>query len=163
MTFEEFVHAELGGLSRFAGAVAGDRHLAEDVLSDALLAASTRWRRISSMASPVAYVRRIIVTTYLSELRKVRRRRTDSTGDTSTLDQDVPDSSDLMAQRDEVERLLARLSPKQRTAVTLRYLFDQSDEQIAKVLDCSAGTVRAHLSHARAAMRLADGVPAERR
>jgi RNA polymerase sigma-70 factor (sigma-E family) len=155
VTFEDFVKAELGGLGRFAGAVTRDRHLAEDVLSDALMATSVRWRKIAVMADPVAYVRRIIVTTYLSEMRKTQRRRTDSTADSTPFDQPVPDSSERVAQRDEIERLLSGLTPNQRTAVVLRYMFDQSDAQIAEVLDCTAGTVRAHLSYARAALRLA--------
>jgi DNA-directed RNA polymerase specialized sigma24 family protein len=37
--------------------------------------------------------------------------------------------------------------------------MDESDEQIAQALGCSAGTVRSHLSRARATLRLvaADG------
>ena len=56
MTFDEFVGAELGALARFSGALAGDRHLAEDMLSDALLKVARRWRRISTMDDPAAYV-----------------------------------------------------------------------------------------------------------
>jgi DNA-directed RNA polymerase specialized sigma24 family protein len=37
----------------------------------------------------------------------------------------------------------------------LRYLFDETDEEIAEALGCTTGTVRSHLSHARAALRLA--------
>jgi DNA-directed RNA polymerase specialized sigma24 family protein len=41
----------------------------------------------------------------------------------------------------------------------LRYLLDESDEQIAGALGCTTGTVRSHLSRARATLRLvaADG------
>ena len=37
VTFDDFARTELGALTRFAGALAGDRQLAEDILSDALL------------------------------------------------------------------------------------------------------------------------------
>lgn len=157
MTFEEFVRAELGALTRFAGALTGDRWLAEDVLSDALLKVAGRWRRISGMADPAAYVRRAVVTTYLSDRRKTRRRRTDPAGDLAALDRPGgPDASAAVVAQDEVERLLARLPRQQKAAIVLRYLLDESDEQIARALGCTPGTVRSHLSHACAALRLAD-------
>ncbi|BCJ64814.1 sigma-70 family RNA polymerase sigma factor [Polymorphospora rubra] len=154
MTFEEFLHAEMAGLSRFAGAVCGDHHLAEDVLSDALVTVSARWHRIVRMDHPLAYVRRVVTRTFLSELRKTRRRRTESTADMTRLDQSQDDASGVVGQRDEVRRLLSALTPQQRTAVVLRYMFDQTDGEIAAVLNCSAATVRSHLSHARSTLRL---------
>jgi RNA polymerase sigma factor (sigma-70 family) len=53
-----------------------------------------------------------------------------------------------------VARLLAVLPPQQKAAVVLRYLLDESDEQIADALGCTTGTVRSHLSRARATLRL---------
>lgn len=162
MTFDEFLSSEMGSLTRVAGALTGDRHLAEDVLSDALLLASTRWRRIARMDHPAAYVRRIVINVYLSEHRKARRRRTEPTAELGLLDR--PSGEDPQAtieSRDTVERLLAPLPPQQRAAVVLRYLFDQTDDDIAAALSCSTSTVRSHLSHARAALRLA-AIPAER-
>ena len=160
--FDDFLRAELAGLARFAGALTGDRHLAEDVLSDALLTVTSRWKRISAMEHPVAYVRRVVVTTYLSDRRRTHRRRTEPTDDTELLDRAGPDASETVVLRDQVAHLLARLSPRQRTAVVLRYLYDQSDEQIAETLDCAASTVRSHLSHARTVLRLAGDAPADR-
>lgn len=154
VTFEEFLTAELPGLARFAGALTGDRQLAEDVLSDALLAVMPRWRRIERMERPAAYVRQAVVNTYLSERRKASRRRTDPTSDADVFERGTPDMSEAVAGRDEAERLLARLTPQQRTAMVLRYLLDQDDPQIAEALNCSAATVRSHLSQARAALRL---------
>lgn len=154
MTFEAFIEAELGALTRFAGGLAGDRALAEDILSDALLKAARRWRHISALRDPAAYVRRIVVNTYLSDRRKARRRRTDPTDSLPALDRPGPDASETVAARDEVERLLATLPPRQRAVIVLRYLLDESDDQIARTLGCTPGTVRSHLSHARAALRL---------
>jgi RNA polymerase sigma-70 factor (sigma-E family) len=155
LTFEEFLAAELPSLTRFAGALTGDRHLAEDVLSDALLVVSRRWGRIAGMDRPLAYVHRAVVTTFLSERRKAGRRRTDPVADQALLDRAEPDASDAVARRDFVARLLAGLPPQQRAAVVLRYLMDQTDQEIAAALGCSTGTVRSHLSHGRSALRLA--------
>jgi RNA polymerase sigma-70 factor (sigma-E family) len=162
MTFDDFVHAELGGLTRFAGALTGDHTLAEDVLSDALLKVGRRWRRISRMDSPVGYVRRVVVTTFLSDRRKEGRRRTEPTDDLATLDRPSADHAAAVVARDEVDRLLAALPRQQRVAIVLRYLLDETDEQIADVLGCTTGTVRSHLSHARAALRLAGTTPANK-
>jgi len=154
LTFEEFLTAELPGLTRFAGALTGDRHLAEDVLSDALLAVSRRWGRITGMERPLAYVQRAVVNMFLSQRRTAERRRTEP-ADPAVFDRAEPDASDAVARRDLVNRLLAGLPPQQRAAVVLRYLMDQTDEEIAATLGCSSGTVRSHLSHARSALRLA--------
>jgi RNA polymerase sigma-70 factor (sigma-E family) len=154
VTFEEFLQTEMAGLARFAGALTGDHHLAEDVLSDALLTTSLRWHRIAPMEHPLAYVRRIVVSTFLSERRKQRRRRTHTTADPGVLDQAHTDPHNLIDGRTEVKQLLSQLSPQQRTAMVLRYLFDQTDEDIAEALNCSTATVRSHLSHARTALRL---------
>jgi RNA polymerase sigma-70 factor (sigma-E family) len=162
VTFDEFVRAEMSALARFSGALTGDRYLAEDVLSDALVKVANRWRRISSLDDPAAYVRRVLVTTYLDDRRKAQRRRTAPTDDITVLDRSadaVRDTADVVADRTEVARLLAALPPQQKAAVVLRYLMDESDEQIADALGCSTGTVRSHLSRARATLRLvaADG------
>jgi len=162
VTFDEFVRAEMSALTRFSGALTGDRYLAEDVLSDALVKVARRWRRISSLDDPAAYVRRVLVTTYLDDRRKAQRRRTAPTDDITVLDRSadaVRDTADVVVDRAEVARLLAALPPQQKAAVVLRYLMDESDEQIADSLGCSTGTVRSHLSRARATLRLvaADG------
>jgi len=155
VTFDEFVNAELDGLISFSAALAGDRHLAEDVLSDALVKVALQWRRISAADNPAAYVRRVVVTTYLADRRKTRRRRTEPTSDVSVLDQPAADHTDAVLARQEVAGLLARLPPQQKAVIVLRYLLDEPDDEIARALGCTPGTVRSHLSLARAALRLA--------
>ena len=56
------------------------------MLSDALVKVARRWRRIGSLDDPAAYVRRVVVTTYLDDRRKAQRRRTDPYGDIELLD-----------------------------------------------------------------------------
>ncbi|PYC88421.1 SigE family RNA polymerase sigma factor [Streptomyces tateyamensis] len=154
LTLDDFLAAELPGLSRFAGALTGDPYLAEDVLSDALLALVPRWRKVSTLERPAAYVRQIVVNTYLSERRKTARRRTAPTADTCVLDRAGPDASEAVVRQDEVDRLLSQLTSRQRAAVVMRYLLDQDDQQIAEALGCTPATVRSHLSQARAVLRL---------
>ena len=49
--------------------------------------------------------------------------------------------------------LLAGLPPRQRAALTLRYVHDLPDAAIARALGCRTGTVRSLLSRGRAALR----------
>ena len=62
MTFEEYVRKRIGALLGLAVAVAGDRHVAEDVVQDVLLKAQMRWAAIEQLDDPHAYVRRMVVT-----------------------------------------------------------------------------------------------------
>ncbi len=157
MTFEEFLDAQLPELARFAGSLAGDQHLAEDVLSDALVKVARRWRKVSAAESPTAYVRRIVVTTYLSDRRAQQRRRTTPTSDPRVLDRPLTDAADSVIERDEIARLIDQLPPQQKAAVVMRYVLDKTDDQIAAELGCAPATVRSHLAHARAALRLTAG------
>lgn len=155
MTFDEFLDAHLAALSRFAGSLTGDAYLAEDMLGDALVKVARQWRKVSTADDPEAYVRRIVVTTYLSDRRKFQRRRTAPTADPAILDRPVPDTAEEVLSRDEIARLIARLPQQQKAAVVMRYVLDEPDERIAAALNCSAATVRSHLAHARATLRLA--------
>jgi RNA polymerase sigma-70 factor (ECF subfamily) len=56
-----------------------------------------------------------------------------------------------------LERLLPRLSPAQRAAVTLHYLEDEPVAAVAAALGMNENTVKTHLSRARAALRAAWG------
>jgi RNA polymerase sigma-70 factor (sigma-E family) len=153
--FEEFVDGEFAALGRFAGALTGDRHLAEDLLAEALLKVSVRWHRVSRADSPAAYTRRVITRTYLSHQRRSVTRRESTSADGRLPEVAVADPADGVVARDEIRRLLERLSPQQRAAVVLRYQLDLPDAQIAAELGCSPATVRSHLSHARQVLRLA--------
>jgi len=151
--FGEFAAAELPGLARFAGVLTGDRQLAHDVLTDALINASGRWSRIRVMDQPLAYVRRRVVTTFLADRRRTVRRRTDSTGSDRLLDRTVPEGTETVDDRAELAALLRELPVQQRAALVMRFYLDYPDPQIAQVLGCSTATVRSHVSHALAALR----------
>lgn len=154
MRFDEFVGAEMAGLGRFAGALTGDADAAEDVLAEALFACYRHWRRVSRAANPRAYVRRVIVNTYLDAGRRESRRRTSPTGDAGVVDRVQEESTGRVDDRLAVGRLLGRLTPAQRAAVVLTYYDDLDAPAVAEIMGCTPGTVRSHLSHARAVLRL---------
>src|SRR5207302_9950986 len=62
-------------------------------------------------------------------------------------------SAERTAARLRLERAMASLSAAQRAVVTLFYYHDRSVGEVAAVLGLPAGTVKTHLSRARAALR----------
>lgn len=117
-TFEDYVAGRLPSLLRLAGALAGDPGTAEEVVQEVLLRASRQWPRIADLDAPDAYVRRMVVNEYQSWRRKWARlvpRAVIETGEAA------PDPAERHAARDEITRRLARLPPRQKTVIVLRF------------------------------------------
>lgn len=145
--FREFVSARSPALMRLGFLLTGgDQHGAEDLVQAALAKLATRWQRVSA---PEAYVRQIMYRQQVSWWRTIGRRGEvvqavppDRPG------QDRTHQSELrMVLRD----ALARLTPRQRAVLVLRYLEDLPEDRVADALGCSVGTVRstAHRSLAK--------------
>lgn len=66
---------------------------------------------------------------------------------------DAGTSADRTALRMRMERMLDRLSDAQRTVVTLYYYEERSVDDVATALGMPTGTVKTHLSRARATLR----------
>ncbi|XVS60799.1 SigE family RNA polymerase sigma factor [Actinosynnema sp. CA-299493] len=151
MEFGEYVVGRRPALMRFATVLTCQTWLAEDIVSDVLGRAFERWDRISVMAEPHAYVRRMVVNEYLSWRRRLARTspRAEVRPDTS-----LGDGADERAQRDAMIRRLARLPRRQRAAVVLRYYAGLPDAEIAVELGCRETTVRSQISRALATLRV---------
>lgn len=147
-----FVAARWTRLLRVAYLLAQDWPTAEDLTQAALVKAWLAWARIDD--DPEAYVRRIIVTTYVSWGRR-RWRREAPTGqlpERSGRDRET----DQVDDRDAVWRALGRLPARQRAVVVLRFFEDLTEAQAAAVLGCSVGTVKSQTSRALAKLRVDD-------
>ncbi|MFI7039264.1 SigE family RNA polymerase sigma factor [Microbispora rosea] len=146
--FREFVSARAPALMRLAYLLTGgDQHSAEDLVQTALAKVVTRWGHVDE---PEAYVRQVMYRQQISWWRLAWRQRETSVAD-------VPELPAGRAGTDEAElriilrRALARLTPRQRAVLVLRYLEDLPENEVARILGCSVGTVRstAHRSLAR--------------
>jgi RNA polymerase sigma-70 factor (sigma-E family) len=155
--FEEFLDREWDGLARYSLLLADSRHQAEDLLAEALAKAHRRWTRIQSMQYPLAYVRRILTTTAVSNRRAWETRHVHVTP-SGALPEIFTGGDEYRAvdEREQVGALLAGLPPRQRAAVVLRYLLECSDEEIATEMRCSTSAVRSYISRGLAALRAAD-------
>ncbi|WP_306215415.1 SigE family RNA polymerase sigma factor [Actinoplanes sp. RD1] len=152
MTFQEYVAQRGDTLLRFAHVLTGgDAHSAQDLTQTTLVDVYRHWRRVSAARNTDAYVRHMMVNAHL------RRGRLRSSTEVPAEQQDrgatVADPADEVAARDETRRLLARLPPRARTILVLRYYADLDDNAIADVLRISPSTVRATASRALAGLR----------
>jgi len=151
-SFAEFVTATSPALHRFAYVLCGNRHLAEDLVQDALVRIHRHWPRIEN-GNPGGYARTAIVRAHLSWRR--RRASTESVQADPTRGA-APLAGDLasgVALRAEIWELLATLPRAQRAVLVLRFYEDLDDTRIAEVLGCKPVTVRVHASRATAALR----------
>lgn len=145
--FREFVETRSAALMRLAYLLAGgDQYAAEDLLQAALAKTAARWTGIDD---PEPYVRRTMYHQQVSIWRRTRRRReTQVAAPPDAAGHDAAPAVDLKLT---VRRALARLTPKQRAVLVLRFFEDLPAEEVARILGCSAGTVRSttHRSLAR--------------
>lgn len=155
--FDEFVSARMTALVRFGYALTGDLGHAEDLVQTALVGAYQRWRR-TPPDNPEAYVRRAMVNANINRFR--RRRVVESLVDTVPEPPAAAGHEAEVDGRDQVRRLLAKLTPRQRTVLALRYYADLSEAEIAHAMGISVGTVKTLASRALARLRKEnDGAP----
>lgn len=150
MEFTEYVAGQRPALMRFATVLTCQTWLAEDLVSDVLCRAYERWDRISEVAQPHAYVRRMVLNDYLSWRRRLTR--TSPRAEVEVAHQG--DGADERAERDAMIRRLAGLPRRQRAAVVLRYYLGLPDAEIAAQLGCRETTVRSQISRALATLRI---------
>jgi RNA polymerase sigma-70 factor (sigma-E family) len=146
--FRDFVDVRWGALLRLANLLTGgDLHEAEDLVQIALMKTLGRWGQIDD---PEGYVRKVMYRHQISRWR-LRRPHREATFAALPNDLGVADGTSAADLRITVGQALARLTPRQRTMLVLRYFEDLSETEVASALGCSVGTVRSttHRSLAR--------------
>ncbi len=147
--FREFVAARSPALMRLGFLLTGgDQHAAEDLLQTVLAKAAARW---SVIDDPEPYIRRAMYRQQVSWWRLAGRRR-------ETIVAEAPESpgADDTHRTDVrlvLRRALARLTPRQRAMVVLRYYEDLPELDVAKIMGCSVGTVRSTTNRSLAKLR----------
>jgi RNA polymerase sigma-70 factor (sigma-E family) len=149
--FDEYLVLRQTALLRTAWLLTGDWQLAEDLVQTALVKVWPRWSRICSGGDPDAYVRRTLVTTFVSARRRKWRQEypVGEPPDSAAVDDQLA-AVDL---RDALERVLPRLTARQRAVLVLRYYEDLTEDQTAAALGCSIGTVKSQSFKALARLR----------
>ena len=151
--FREYVVARSHALWQIAYLMCGDAHQAEDAVQTALMKLYTAWGRVERAGSRDGYVRRILVRCVIDEKRRGWRRERPVADLPDVAMTAGPDAGPDPGERDAVLRALARLAPRQRATVVLRFWEDLSVEQTAHLLGCSPGTVRSQTTRGLATLR----------
>ena len=146
--FRAFVEAHGAGLQHAARLLTGDHHRGEDLVQTVLTRVYLRWGRIDT---PLAYARRALVTAHIDSSRRRWWGERPVAELPEIVDGAAVDSSD---QRDELRRLLAGLSPRERSVVVLRYYCDLSEHDTADTLGIPVGTVKSSCARALARLRV---------
>jgi len=151
--FDEFVAGNLELLLKTAYLITWDASEAEDLVQECLFKVARRWPRVRRMAQPRAYARRILVNLALDDARGRARRRSELDWTAAVIDGPARDLLVGLETRAELLDALARLTPRRRAVLVLRYFNDLTEAQTAEVLGCSPGTVKSNASRGLARLR----------
>jgi RNA polymerase sigma-70 factor (ECF subfamily) len=142
--YGRLVELEWCRLVRLARSVVGDAE-AEDAAQEGLVHG---WRKLASLREPGSFPSWISRLVLRCCLRRARRRHPVVSLEDAPEPHTRPDpAGDL-----ELERLLARLAPRQRAALHLTVVEGMADSEIAAVMGLSPASVRSHRRRAREAL-----------
>jgi RNA polymerase sigma factor (sigma-70 family) len=158
LEFAEFYKASWDPCLRAVTATIVDSRLAEDLVAEAFAKAWVSWREVRSHPAPRAWVVRTALNTGVSWWRRRRREvallSQENAGQGGGQGQELAGSFEPGDGMDAVLlSAVRRLPAREREVVALRVFLDLDTETTAKHLGIAAGTVRAHLSRAMAALR----------
>jgi len=153
--FDEFYVGTRLNLLRQLTMMTGDREQAADVLQEAYARAWQRWRRVSRLSDPAAWVRtvawRVAISQYRRSLVASDRLRRYFAPEVTADPTPVSDRAlDLRA-------ALQLLSPEHRRALVLYEMCGLSIAQVAAETEVAEGTVKSRLARARTALAAALG------
>lgn len=135
--FERLWREEYPRVVRTAWLITGDREEAADVAQETFARAYERWRTVSALDRPGAWLHRVAANLSLTWRRRRARERHPTVSE--AIDPvEIPDPALFDA--------LRALAPAQRAAVVLRHWADLSVEDTAIALGKRPGTVKA-LTH----------------
>ena len=147
--FEEAFPRLYADAYRVAYRLLGERSEAEDVAQEACARAYSRWSSVHDYAEPwcVRVAANLALDVLRARTRAVKRQ-----------ERLISEHTPVAAAAGTDERLdlyaaLHELPKRQREAVVLRYLGDQSEERTAALLGLSVGSVKTHASRGLARLR----------
>ena len=142
--FEEAFDRLFPRAVRLARRMLGDLTTAEDIAAEALARAYAQWPRVSALPHCDAWVLRVATNLAIDHLRHhpPQLRPLPSA-----------DIGELVTLRMALAAALVNLPRRQRQVVTLRYLGELSESEVAMALGISCGSVKTHVHRGLAALR----------
>jgi RNA polymerase sigma factor (sigma-70 family) len=150
--FSELARIWIGRLYVIARLILREDSAAEDATQEALVAA---WQHIRAVRDPdkfEAWLHKTLVRACYREGAR-RTRRWTHEGQVAMIEPSAPDTSNNLADRDELEHGFRHLDLDQRAALVTHYYLGLGLDEAAQVLGIPPGTVRSRLHRATRAMR----------
>ena len=130
------------GLVRLAYLLTSDNALAEELAQEAFVVVWKSWDRLRDGDAALAYLRGTVANlAKMSLRRRVLELKHRVAGPRETVDGDAGGRLDL-------EQAVAQLPMRKRSCVVLRYFLDLSEEDTARTLGISVGTVKSSTARA---------------
>jgi RNA polymerase sigma factor (sigma-70 family) len=146
--------AERGdSLTRYAWLISGNADDAADLVQDALVKTFGRLRNGYTVLSAEAYVRRAILNTWLDGGRRATRWR--RIAHLTAVPEEQESTDPATDSRLDLTAELAKLTPRVRACIVLRYYEDLKIDDIAEWLGISSGAVKRYLSDGLSTMAVA--------
>jgi RNA polymerase sigma-70 factor (sigma-E family) len=149
LTLEEAFAAYYERVLRLSFLLTGDREIAEDLAQETFVRVVGRIHQVDPPGA-LAYLRRTTVNLAKNRIRRAsleRRLRQRSVHAESV------DPSAGVDRHIVLWDTVTRLPRRQRTALVLRYYEELTEEETARVMDCSVGTVKSNVSRALLKLR----------
>jgi RNA polymerase sigma-70 factor (sigma-E family) len=153
--FAEYFAARREAVRRSAYLLCGDWHRADDLAQTAFVALHRHWRTVRDRGALDAYVRRTLVRAVIDESRRPWRRErfTDEVPEVADTAGGAPEIGDTVATRAALVGALAKVPPRQRAVLVLRFLEGLDVSGTAKALGCTEGTVKSQTARGLATLR----------
>lgn len=153
--FNEFFRRHYRELGRLAYTLTGSHADADDVVGEGLASVWENWERVQAADHPRAYVRRVIVNLSANRVKQIVRQR-QTVGLIGPIARWFHNGPDIGASVD-LQAAIVALPAGRRACVVLRHVFDLPEEEVARTLGISVGTVKSQTSKGLAQLRRALG------
>lgn len=147
-------------LARFVARQTGRRELVDEIVNEAFWIVWSHAARFRGESKPSTWIIGIAWRCMMKAVRRPAAPTLDTEGREGGFGDPVFDAGDDARRdlRDWLQAGLVTLPADQRTTIELAYFLGQSCEEIAAIMECPVGTVKARLFHAR--VRLRNALPA---
>lgn len=142
--FETLVRRHQSAVRRFfLHLTLGNEMLSDDLAQDTFIKAFRHMEQFSGKSSFQTWIFRIAYNTWYDYHRSLKQTDDlENVHEQSTLGGDAALRMDLL-------QAMQQLKPIERTCITLQIIDGQSTEEIAKITELNAGTVRSHISRGK--------------
>lgn len=142
---DQLVNERYARLLSYARLMTNSREDAEDAVHDALISVFSRHRRFDGIDACEGYVRRAIASRAIDEHRRRGRERKALVTLRSDADQLLESIEWQLAEGSALHQALARLTPRERACVTMRFVDQLTVDETARALSLATGSVKRYV------------------